>query len=190
MKTSTRAINMEKRRQRILAVARTTIARDGVDGLTVRRLASEAGITVPTIYNLIGNKDDLLRRLLDELVSRAEDALAAVEGDEPIDATEHSLAVWSTVCVAYSLLREVLQAWAMRRMGLLTVLLRDGWNWLDWLWVACSLPTVAIVFSADDGFRPVFLSRSTRSFVPSGVSVCSTRATLWPLATRASTYLP
>ena len=47
-----------------------------------------------------------------------------------------------------------------------------------------------IVFSADDGFRPVFLSRSTRSFVPSGVSVCSTRATLWPLATRASTYLP
>ncbi len=97
MKTSTRAINMEKRRQRILAVARTTIARDGVDGLTVRRLASEAGITVPTIYNLIGNKDDLLRRLLDELVSRAEDALAAVEGDEPIDATARVVGTLATL---------------------------------------------------------------------------------------------
>ena len=87
MDVSTRAINMEKRRQRILSVARTTLAREGGGGLTVRKLASEAGITVPTIYNLIGNKDDLLRRLLEELVSRAEQALSEVEDDDPIEAT-------------------------------------------------------------------------------------------------------
>ncbi len=94
---STRAINMEKRRQRILSVARATLARDGVEGLTVRKLAKEAGITVPTIYNLIGNKDDLLRRLLEELVSRAEQALSEVAEDNPIEATARVVGTLATL---------------------------------------------------------------------------------------------
>lgn len=97
MDGSTRAINMEKRRQRILSAARATLAREGVDGLTVRKLADEAGITVPTIYNLIGNKDDLLRRLLEELVSRAEQALLEVEEDDPIDATARVVGALATL---------------------------------------------------------------------------------------------
>ncbi|MAI80812.1 MAG: TetR family transcriptional regulator [Deltaproteobacteria bacterium] len=97
MDDSTRAINMEKRRQRILVVARTTIAREGVDGLTVRKLASEAGITVPTIYNLIGTKDDLFRRLLDELVSRAEETLSEVEEVDPIEATARVVRTLATL---------------------------------------------------------------------------------------------
>jgi len=32
----------------------------GYDGLTTRGLAEAAGVTVPTIYNLIGSKDDVL----------------------------------------------------------------------------------------------------------------------------------
>ena len=87
MERSARATNKENRRQCILSAARATLARDGVDGLTVRKLAGEAGVTVPTIYNLIGNKEALLRRLLDELVSRAEEALSTVESDDPIEAT-------------------------------------------------------------------------------------------------------
>lgn len=97
MDESTRAINMEKRRQRILSVARATIAREGVDGLTVRKLASEAGITVPTIYNLIGTKDDLLRRLIEEVVSRAEEALSEVEEDDPIEATARVVGTLATL---------------------------------------------------------------------------------------------
>ena len=97
MDGSTRAINMEKRRQRILSAARAMLARDGVDGLTVRKLAAEAGITVPTIYNLIGNKQDLLRRLLDELVSRAEQALSEVEEDDPIETTARVVGTLATL---------------------------------------------------------------------------------------------
>jgi len=97
MAETTRAINKEKRRQRILSVARKTLARDGVDGLTVRQLASEAGITVPTIYNLVGNKDDLLRLLLDELVSRTEQALEKVEGEDPIEATARVVGTLATL---------------------------------------------------------------------------------------------
>ena len=97
MAETTRAINKEKRRQRILSVARKTLARDGVDGLTVRQLASEAGITVPTIYNLVGNKDDLLRLLLDELVSRTERVLEEVEEEDPIEATARVVGTLATL---------------------------------------------------------------------------------------------
>ena len=97
MAETTRAINKEKRRQRILAVARRTIARDGVDGLTVRQLASEARITVPTIYNLVGNKDDLLRLLLEELVTRSEQALEAVDEPDPIEATARVVGTLATL---------------------------------------------------------------------------------------------
>ena len=97
MAETTRAINKEKRRQRILSVARKTLARDGVDGLTVRQLASEAGITVPTIYNLVGNKDDLLRLLLDELVTRSEQVLAEVEEEDPIEATARVVGALATL---------------------------------------------------------------------------------------------
>ena len=73
-----------------------------------------------------------------------------VRHDHPIDATEHTLSVLVTVCVVYSLARELIQAWAMWRKGLLLdVLLRDGWSWLDWFWT-CSLPTAAIAFALAD----------------------------------------
>ena len=85
MLSNTRATNMERRRQRILAEARTILARDGLAALTVRSLAQQAAVTVPTIYNLVGNKDDLLRQLIEELLTRCEQALEDVEGRGPID---------------------------------------------------------------------------------------------------------
>ena len=86
---TTRATNMERRRQRILAAARKTLAREGFDALTLRSLAREAGVTVPTIYNLVGSKDDLLRQLMGGLVQRCEEALEEVEGRGPIERIEH-----------------------------------------------------------------------------------------------------
>ncbi len=80
---------MERRRQRILSVARTTLARDGFEALTLRSLAQQAGVTVPTIYNLVGSKDDLLRELIAGLVERCERALEEVEDHGPIDMARH-----------------------------------------------------------------------------------------------------
>jgi AcrR family transcriptional regulator len=51
---------MNRRRQRILAAARKVISEQGYDRLTMRSLAEASGVTVPTIYNLIGNKDAVL----------------------------------------------------------------------------------------------------------------------------------
>ena len=51
---------MELRRERILDLARDIIAEKGFDGLNLRDLAEKAGVTKPTIYNLIGDKETLI----------------------------------------------------------------------------------------------------------------------------------
>jgi AcrR family transcriptional regulator len=50
----------EERRQRILDVARRLIAERGYDGVTMRELADESLVSVPTLYNLFGGKSELL----------------------------------------------------------------------------------------------------------------------------------
>lgn len=51
---------VRSRRARILAAARKLLASGGFERLTVKSLASEADLSVPTIYNLIGTRHDVL----------------------------------------------------------------------------------------------------------------------------------
>jgi len=76
---SSRSVNMEKRRGKILSHARSTIASQGFDALKLRDLASSVGVTVPTIYNLIGGKDEILRRIIEDLVDRLQAVQHRVE---------------------------------------------------------------------------------------------------------------
>ena len=62
--SDTRTLNMERRRERILEQARKMLAEGGYDALNLRCLAEVSGITVPTIYNLIGNKAEVLKALV------------------------------------------------------------------------------------------------------------------------------
>jgi AcrR family transcriptional regulator len=50
----------EERKNRILEVARDLIADRGYDGVTMRDLADESLVSVPTLYNLFGGKQELL----------------------------------------------------------------------------------------------------------------------------------
>ena len=61
---SVRAHNMQKRRARILAEARGLLARGGFEAMNLRDLARLAAVTVPTIYNLIGNKEEVIVALI------------------------------------------------------------------------------------------------------------------------------
>lgn len=67
---STRSRNMAKRRDKILREARELIASHGFEALKIRDLAQRAGLTVPTIYNLIGGKSEILAIIINELVAQ------------------------------------------------------------------------------------------------------------------------
>ncbi len=51
--------NTERRRQQILTATRELIARDGVDSWSMRKVAEAADVSVPTLYNLFGSKDEI-----------------------------------------------------------------------------------------------------------------------------------
>lgn len=78
-------LHMSQRRDRILEAARRIIGRRGVEGLTMRDLADAAGVTPPTVYNLVGGKDAILASLLAQVLERALAATAAFEEGSPID---------------------------------------------------------------------------------------------------------
>lgn len=70
------AQQMAERRERILAAARDVIGQRGFEALTMRDLARASRVTVPTIYNLIGSKEQVLFAAIEEQTARFEAGLA------------------------------------------------------------------------------------------------------------------
>jgi len=71
----TRVRNMDARRQRILDEACRLLADGGTDGLTLRALAENSGVTVPTIYNLVGCKEQVVTSLIVAALDKLDEAL-------------------------------------------------------------------------------------------------------------------
>lgn len=65
-----RTANKRRRRQQILQGAHDLIASDGVDALTMRSLAQQSAVSVPTIYALVGGRDDVIAALMESGVHR------------------------------------------------------------------------------------------------------------------------
>jgi len=59
-----------ERRERILTAAREIIAEGGLDALTTRDLARRARVTVPTVYKLVGSKDEVLFAAVEDRTRR------------------------------------------------------------------------------------------------------------------------
>lgn len=77
---------MAQRRATILSHARAVIVEKGFDALKIRDLASRSSLTVPTIYNLIGGKQQILSLIIEDLVGKLSDVQAVLEAkdlDEP-----------------------------------------------------------------------------------------------------------
>ena len=84
--SKTRQTNKQVRRQRILDIARNQIAENGFESFTIKNLASEAGVTIPTIHNLFGKKVDIFHELCSEMVERTDQIIFSAEITNPIDA--------------------------------------------------------------------------------------------------------
>ena len=85
-------------RAEILAAARALIDRDGWDKLTIRRLATEAGVGAMTIYHHVRDREDLLVQLLNDHVAKVPRPPLPAEPRERIAAAalamRDALAAW------------------------------------------------------------------------------------------------
>jgi AcrR family transcriptional regulator len=61
---SLREAGKEQRRDQIFRATARLVEAEGLDGLTMRRLSDEAGVSYATVYNLVGAKEDVLVELL------------------------------------------------------------------------------------------------------------------------------
>jgi AcrR family transcriptional regulator len=75
---------MTERRVRIVDAAAALLGSGGVEALTMRALSESAGVSVPTIYNLVGGRDDVLVLVI-ERVGTVFDAEIATLNAAPVD---------------------------------------------------------------------------------------------------------
>jgi AcrR family transcriptional regulator len=70
-------------REAILAAAERIVSRGGEDALSIRELCARVGVTAPTVYHHFGDKDGLLREVVDACFAEFDQALVA--GPMPSD---------------------------------------------------------------------------------------------------------
>lgn len=90
-----RAAHKAGRRERILESARRIIAGQGHEALTMRALASESGVSVPTIYSLVGSRDDVLFSAVEDHFTRL---LMGIETGEESTAIERVFSILEGCC--------------------------------------------------------------------------------------------
>ncbi|QKZ14891.1 TetR/AcrR family transcriptional regulator [Spirosoma sp. KUDC1026] len=84
----------EEKEQAIVAVALQLIADEGLENLSMQRLAKEANISPRTIYLKYENKEDLLIKLFIEEVLDAYETAILTGFDETMDFTEGVQTIW------------------------------------------------------------------------------------------------
>ena len=85
---TTRDLQMQARRNRILQEARRVLATEGYAALNTRDLARAAGVTPPTLYNLIGSKAAIVSTLSLEAVDLIEASLEKWEHASGLEVAE------------------------------------------------------------------------------------------------------
>ncbi|MHB1568470.1 MAG: TetR/AcrR family transcriptional regulator [Solirubrobacteraceae bacterium] len=97
-------------REAVLETAIRLLDAEGVEALTMRRLASELGVSAMTPYRYVGSKDELLMVLVDRLAARL------VYPPRPQDPRGAILVLWSTIYDSLAQHPWVPEVLARRRM--------------------------------------------------------------------------
>jgi AcrR family transcriptional regulator len=83
----------EQARRAILDATEAILVEDGVEQLSIRRLARRCGYTAPTIYHHFGDKPGLVAALLEERFHRLWDEISRVERGADAEADLRALAL-------------------------------------------------------------------------------------------------
>jgi AcrR family transcriptional regulator len=83
--TGLRSRKKAKRRDEIIAAARTLFARQGIDATTMADIAAAAGISAPTVFNYFGSKDGVLIALISDGTRKARDSDRELHWQENTD---------------------------------------------------------------------------------------------------------
>jgi AcrR family transcriptional regulator len=96
-------------RDRLLQVAVSILNEDGLSGFTTRRVAEQAGTSLPAVYELFGDKPGLLRAVFFEGFRMLSRRLSAVpETDDAVADVQRLIPVFRRFCLDYPALARVM----------------------------------------------------------------------------------
>jgi AcrR family transcriptional regulator len=96
-------------RDQVLKVAVSTLNQDGLSGFTTRRVAQQAGTSVPAIYELFDDKSGLVRAVFFEGFRMLGHQLLAVpETDDAVADVQRLVPVFRRFCLDYPALARVM----------------------------------------------------------------------------------
>ena len=96
-------------RDRVLQVAISALNEDGLSGFTTRRVAEQAGTSVPAVYELFGDKAGLLRAVFFEgFRMLARQLLAVPETDDAVADVQRLIPEFRRFCLDYPALARVM----------------------------------------------------------------------------------
>lgn len=72
-------------RDLVVRTARATVEHEGVEGLSLRGLARELGVTAPALYAYVQDKQDLLAALATERFERLVERFDAIDETDPLE---------------------------------------------------------------------------------------------------------
>jgi AcrR family transcriptional regulator len=75
----------ERTRRRVLDAARVLVASSGLDALSMRTLADEAGVSATTLYNLFGTKEGVVHAVATDILGEIDSAFEHVVHDDPVE---------------------------------------------------------------------------------------------------------
>src|SRR4029077_20802183 len=76
---------VRKSRERIFSAAKTVLDRDGLPGLTIRKVADRAGLSPMAMYRHFADKDALLNALMDDGLAAWEKIARSIRAADPIE---------------------------------------------------------------------------------------------------------
>ena len=83
--SSIREKGKARRKQQIIQAAKRLLAAGGIDGLSTRKLAEEAELSVHTLYALVGSKDKILEAVMEDNHNRVLSDIIALNARHPIE---------------------------------------------------------------------------------------------------------
>jgi len=87
-------------RSSIVEASRELLVAEGLDAVSLRRIASHLGVTAPALYAYVTDKLDLLRAIATGEVDKLLAELDAIQGDDPIERLRHSCEAYASFAKA------------------------------------------------------------------------------------------
>jgi len=78
------AYDVHMSKDRIFAAARAILDREGIEGLSVRKVATRAGVSTMAMYRHFADKDALLNALMDDGLAAWEKIVRAIRVEDPM----------------------------------------------------------------------------------------------------------